>query len=301
MRLDLAVAKAECGTGDGEADVAAAHELLGSDILPGWSGTVELARARMATALGDVEAAYSNLNSAIRLFGEGSNEWLMGTAACALVGARLHLLRGNLEQSLAQLKAYLSIRASVRAVPPMGDLGLPSADSRLIALSAPIFADVAAAGWQAVPELTAMLWLQASISFSSAGNILDALAAGERAVAASQDKPDIRYKCQFQRDRAAAVFKRLLAAGRTQEEDTLVSSSFFPYRQRHLSESAKPENGGFRHHVNAVAAEQAIAGHNPVTALCGWTWIPQLRAADDQNCLPICPGCQAIYDVLPKA
>ena len=59
----------------------------------------------------------------------------------------------------------------------------------------------------------------------------------------------------------------------------------------------KPDNGGFAHIVSdesVARAFQAIADCQPVTALCGWTWIPQISelTGDDLSAIPVCPACE---------
>jgi hypothetical protein len=56
----------------------------------------------------------------------------------------------------------------------------------------------------------------------------------------------------------------------------------------------EPDNGGFSHYIEKVEAGQSASNQQPVTALCGWTWVPQGSAED----FPTCPSCKSIFDEL---
>lgn len=48
----------------------------------------------------------------------------------------------------------------------------------------------------------------------------------------------------------------------------------------------------FAHYVdNAKIVDSAVAG-TPLTALCGYTWVP----SRDPEKFPVCPECKDIYD-----
>ncbi len=63
----------------------------------------------------------------------------------------------------------------------------------------------------------------------------------------------------------------------------------------------EPDHGGFQHYVESSLQQEAVRRRRPVTALCGWTWIPRRSAAtgDDLGDLPVCPRCKDIHDSMP--
>jgi hypothetical protein len=54
------------------------------------------------------------------------------------------------------------------------------------------------------------------------------------------------------------------------------------------------DNGGFSHYIDKIEAGQSASNQRPVTALCGWSWVPQGSAEE----FPICPSCKSIFDEL---
>ena len=58
------------------------------------------------------------------------------------------------------------------------------------------------------------------------------------------------------------------------------------------------DNGGFKHYVAKELTPYALSSREPITAHCGWRWIPSRSedAGDDLSDLPICPRCQAVLD-----
>jgi hypothetical protein len=60
-------------------------------------------------------------------------------------------------------------------------------------------------------------------------------------------------------------------------------------------EGIHPDNGGFQHYVDKKDFAKGIKYRKPITALCGWTWIP----IGSDTSLPACPQCQLVYDRLP--
>lgn len=63
----------------------------------------------------------------------------------------------------------------------------------------------------------------------------------------------------------------------------------------------EPDHGGFKHYVDALRRHEAIRARQPMTALCGWTWIPRGLggAGKDVDNLPLCPRCKDAYALLP--
>jgi WD40 repeat protein len=67
------------------------------------------------------------------------------------------------------------------------------------------------------------------------------------------------------------------------------------------AQNIKPDNGSFQHYVEDSVIREAVLAGRPVTALCGWTWIPRksAHAGDDLGNLPVCPRCKNEYDSMP--
>jgi Protein of unknown function (DUF3039) len=65
-------------------------------------------------------------------------------------------------------------------------------------------------------------------------------------------------------------------------------------RESRLQLSIKKDNGGFTHYVDRNDMRRSISNRQPVTALCGWTWIPGKSPED----FPVCPNCKAAFDGL---
>ena len=58
----------------------------------------------------------------------------------------------------------------------------------------------------------------------------------------------------------------------------------------------KPNNGGFSHYIdiNKEALLRAISDQQPIPAICGWVWVPQIAsdAGNDLSSIPACPACK---------
>lgn len=52
----------------------------------------------------------------------------------------------------------------------------------------------------------------------------------------------------------------------------------------------------FAHYVNDDNATEAYITGSPLTALCGYVWVP---SRDPQN-YPVCPECKRLYDLGPE-
>ena len=65
----------------------------------------------------------------------------------------------------------------------------------------------------------------------------------------------------------------------------------------------QPDHGGFQHYIRKSITSEAISAQTAVSALCGWTWIPQRAKSqgDDLGDLPVCPDCKTVYESLPDA
>lgn len=63
----------------------------------------------------------------------------------------------------------------------------------------------------------------------------------------------------------------------------------------------EPDHGGFQHYAENSLLQEAVLRKRPVTALCGWTWIPRrsTAAGDNLDDLPVCPRCMDIHDSNP--
>jgi hypothetical protein len=68
-------------------------------------------------------------------------------------------------------------------------------------------------------------------------------------------------------------------------------------------EVIRPDNGGFQHYVNNSARQEAVLSVQPVTALCGWTWIPSswVPTEGGTDDLPVCPNCRTAYDLATRS
>lgn len=60
------------------------------------------------------------------------------------------------------------------------------------------------------------------------------------------------------------------------------------------------DNGRFSHYLDIEGHDlgEAISKKTPVTALCGWSWVPKRfsQEGDGTNNLPVCPDCKSIHD-----
>jgi hypothetical protein len=63
-------------------------------------------------------------------------------------------------------------------------------------------------------------------------------------------------------------------------------------RRSKLHLNMRGDNGGFYHFVDEEDLNRSISDKRPVTALCGWTWVPG-ESPDD---FPECPRCKAMLD-----
>ena len=61
-----------------------------------------------------------------------------------------------------------------------------------------------------------------------------------------------------------------------------------------------PNNGGFQHYIDSSTGPEEIMNERPISALCGWTWIPRkfALAGGSIDNLPVCPNCQSAYDLM---
>ena len=82
--------------------------------------------------------------------------------------------------------------------------------------------------------------------------------------------------------------------------ETRHSSSGEP-RDTNDAHNIKLDNGGFKHYVAKELTPNAISAQEPITALCGWRWVPTRSegTGEDLIDLPTCPRCKAVLDALP--
>jgi hypothetical protein len=84
----------------------------------------------------------------------------------------------------------------------------------------------------------------------------------------------------------------------TRSGTVVVGKRSFPSDGYSGGENAlRPDNGGYAHYADKDEMHFALIGQKPVTALCGWTWVPQEARSLG---LPTCPKCQSIYNALPS-
>lgn len=75
----------------------------------------------------------------------------------------------------------------------------------------------------------------------------------------------------------------------------VLSAEELNHRRSKLQLNVQDDNGGFTHFVPSKDMSHPISNQRPVTALCGWTWVPN-KSPDD---FPACPRCKAAFDELP--